>query len=520
MEKTVTLMPFQQKTVDKVINEMNNRAIIADEVGLGKTIEAGEILWQKIKDDENANILIVAPKAVLTQWQGEMKHKFGLEFELEENIKNKLFSLTSKVRILVSGSRFSRMKEHDPILRKKWSMLVVDEAHRFSHSTSQMNKNLKKVDKQSIILLTATPLQNNLSEVFELVNLVNPGILGRNIKDFVDVYAIDREARVIKGSMVDVFKNKVKKCIVRTTRKESGVEFAKRNVHSLQLEPTPEEKKIIEGLFDIGRELIKSGELREVLGFSTFSMHLSLSSHPLALRDFLIKKGLDTKYTKINKYVQSIERIEKSTKEIALEELIRKEPNDQFLIFVERLTTGRRLVSNLAEKFGKSNFYHGGLNTLQRKNMIKEFQDNEIKYLICTSAGSEGLNLQNCHNLINYDLHWNPLRIEQRIGRVHRYGQENTVNIFNLSVKGTIEDSIISKIYDKILLFEMSLGDMDAIYSVYSEENDILEEINRIVNTSENFDEVHEKSNYLAGQIIAAKKDSENRKENNHGLLD
>ena len=133
--------------------------------------------------------------------------------------------------------------------------------------------------------------------------------------------------------------------------------------------------------------------------------------------------------------------------------------------------------------------------------MIKEFQDNEIKFLICTSAGSEGLNLQNCHNLINYDLHWNPLRIEQRIGRVHRYGQKKVVNIFNLSVKGTIEDSIISKIYDKIHLFEMSLGDMDAIYSVYSEENDILEEINLIVQTSENFDEIHEKSNYLAGQI-------------------
>ena len=110
MEKTVTLMPFQQKTVDKVINEMNNRAIIADEVGLGKTIEAGEILWQKIKADENANILIVAPKAVLTQWQGEMRHKFGLEFDLEEDVKNKLFSLTSKTRVLISGSRFSRMK--------------------------------------------------------------------------------------------------------------------------------------------------------------------------------------------------------------------------------------------------------------------------------------------------------------------------------------------------------------------------------------------------------------------------
>ncbi|NMA91452.1 MAG: SWF/SNF helicase family protein, partial [Amphibacillus sp.] len=173
--------------------------------------------------------------------------------------------------------------------------------------------------------------------------------------------------------------------------------------------------------------------------------------------------------------------------------------NDKCIVFTEYRATQIYLQWLLKEHGISSVPFRGGFKR-GKKDWMKQLFKDKAQVLIATEAGGEGINLQFCHHLINYDLPWNPMRIEQRIGRIHRYGQQHDVKIYNFSMADTIEDHVLSLLYNKINLFERVVGDLDQILADLSLTS-FDEEITRIMNQSQSIGEIKIKLNNLAEVI-------------------
>ena len=191
-----------------------------------------------------------------------------------------------------------------------------------------------------------------------------------------------------------------------------------------------------------------------------------------------------------------------------LKKVLKEVKNEQAVIFCLRKATANELKRILDKEFGKSEVYSGDVSSpSKRKKILEEFKEGNIKYLVATDAAAEGLNLQHCNVLFNYDLHWNPMKIEQRIGRVHRFGQERDVTIFNLCVKDTIDDYVLHILFQKIDLFAMTIGSMETILSEIKEDvADIDKTIMDIIIRSKSKKDIKKELEELSKNIQYAKK--------------
>ncbi|NMB97103.1 MAG: hypothetical protein GYA02_10925 [Clostridiaceae bacterium] len=204
----------------------------------------------------------------------------------------------------------------------------------------------------------------------------------------------------------------------------------------------------------------------------------SLSSSPRAL-----VKSLENKKLKHPEDASLIDPIIELASEIGiyskvhkLLETVTSLSNVQGIIFTLRLETAYLLCDSLNENYIKARIYEGRLSGFERQSLIDEFRRGKIQYIVATDAAAEGLNLQNASVVINYDLHWNPMKIEQRIGRVHRRGQNKDVTIFNLVMKDTIDDYVLKVLFEKIDLFKMTIGGIETILSEVRDDDFSIEE--------------------------------------------
>jgi len=161
-------------------------------------------------------------------------------------------------------------------------------------------------------------------------------------------------------------------------------------------------------------------------------------------------------------------------------------PDEQAVIFTSRLETAYMLVDVLNENFMTARVYEGRLTGHERQDIIHSFRQGRIRYLVATDAAAEGLNLQSASIIVNYDLHWNPMKLEQRIGRLHRRGQEKDVNVFNLVIRETMDDYILKVLFEKIDLFRNAIGDLEDIISETFEEKSLEETLLEILLRSNN----------------------------------
>ena len=160
-----------------------------------------------------------------------------------------------------------------------------------------------------------------------------------------------------------------------------------------------------------------------------------------------------------------------------LSEIQKEHQNEQALIFCSRKITTAKVQEMLSREFGKAGTYTGDMTQNERDQVISDFRNGSTQYMVATDAAAEGLNLQNCALMFNYDLHWNPMKIEQRIGRVHRLKQERDVTIFNLTIKDTIDDYVLHILYQKIELFAMTVGKMETVLAEMKEGSQDLEKV-------------------------------------------
>lgn len=450
-------LTHQIDTAKKVLYEMRGRAILADEVGLGKTIEAGLIIKEYLIRGLVRKVLILVPASLVLQWVRELNQKFGIPA-----VAQKKEYMWAQYDIIVASMDTAKRDPHrEIVLNQEYDMLIVDEAHKLKNKKTTNYKFVQELRKKYCLLLTATPVQNDLGELYNLITLLKPGQLGGQ-GHFAANFVVDK--RLPKNE--DKLQEELSKVMIRNRRGDGDLEFTSRIVKNIPLTLSAEEQALYDGVCDFvrGRYRDSRGDIGSMLSLVTLQREVCSSRDAvfLTLVNLFKKMAEDSPLRpKIWELVELIRSIKANTKADKTLELIR-DIGDKTIVFTEYRASQEYLLNFLKEHNIIAVPYRGGMNRGKKDWMMDLFKG-RAQVMVATEAGGEGINLQFCHNVVNFDLPWNPMRVEQRIGRVHRLGQTENVQIFNLSTVGTIEEHILSLLHEKINMFEMVIGGLDTI---------------------------------------------------------
>ncbi|WP_028391779.1 DEAD/DEAH box helicase [Bacillus cihuensis] len=449
----LTPLPHQLEAARQVVENMNGKAILADEVGLGKTIEAGLIIKEYMIRGLVKKVLILVPASLVSQWAFELNTKF----HIPAVVQRKSYVWDSCDCIVSSIDTAKRNPHRDIIFKQEYDLIIIDEAHKLKNNKTKNYEFVQSLKKKFCLLLTATPIQNKVEEIFHLVSLLKPGHLG-NAALFSEKYK--GKGRTIYED--EHLKKLVNTVMIRNRRADTGIEWTKRHVETIIIKFSPNEQALYDAITAFRPHSEGAGS-----SFSSLTLQREACSSKEAV--FTTLKNMSQKHEnpapefieKLNSLFETAKQVERNSKAEKALELIQK-INDKVIIFTEYRATQLYLQWFLQQNGISSVPFRGGFKR-GKKDWMKELFQNKIQVLIATEAGGEGINLQFCHHLINFDLPWNPMRLEQRIGRVHRLGQTEDVMIYNFATENTVEEHILKLLYEKIHLFEKVIGELDDI---------------------------------------------------------
>lgn len=454
----------------RALRDMRGRALLADEVGLGKTIEAGIVMKELIYRRLVRTVLVLTPASLVEQWREEFSSKFHEEFTVMSTPAEwRAVQEQEEGRWLVSMDRAKLDRHSAPILGRDYDLLIVDEAHKLKNRSTLVWKFVNQIRKRYVLLLTATPVQNDLMELYSLITILTPGQLG-TVRAFRNHFLEQADARQPKNTRS--LRRLLNDVMIRNRRSKVDVKFPKRQAAIYHLDLSEAEWLLYSDVTDYIRRRFRSADSNKHLRLTLVTLQKELSSSPQAvaatLRKMVADRGhSDKTRAELQRFLELSESIPIGRKLVAVQEILQRFPG-KFLIFTEYRQTQETIVRQLQEWGVSVASFHGGLSIEQKEAAVAAFRGGGkrgegVRVLVSTESGAEGRNLQFCHQLINYDLPWNPMRIEQRIGRLHRLGQEHDVTIFNLSCNETIEAHIIDLLARKIRMFELVIGELDLI---------------------------------------------------------
>ena len=572
----VDIKPHQVAVVHKVISDYPHRFLLCDEVGLGKTIEAGMVLKELRARGGAQRVLAIVPPGIVRQWQFEMKTKFNETFSaLDTNTVRYLqnrghignpFTFADSV---ICSSRWVDSPKWAELCRQvDWDLVIVDEAH---HARSRRSGRRVQTTllyrlvrdlaapgyfaRRGMLFLTATPMQLDTHELYSLVELLDPALFPseehferhRSEAPGLSRLAerLSRHGFPLPDEDPDVTVEQVSRWLELdedTTRQRLNAGLAEREVLVAELsgrhllsevmirnrkavvggfmprvanrwsvELTVEERIALEAVEDYveyGFQLAE-GAGNRTFGFVMVIFQKLMASSIAAIRESLSKRRERVQNAAPQRALTAGELTErldydddasevigavggdspgKSLAELALLDrairaldnvtvdskarvlvgqlstLFYDDPEAKVLLFTQFRGTQRFLEARLSAKGWDVNVFHGQMSPKDKDGAVERFKSGAgPQILISTEAGGEGRNFQFCHILVNYDLPWNPMRVEQRIGRVDRIGQEHAVSIFNLWVKDTIEERVLDVLEKRIKVFEETVGGLDPI---------------------------------------------------------
>ncbi|ELK46239.1 UNVERIFIED_CONTAM: SNF2-related protein [Halobacillus marinus] len=480
----IDFMEHQIEAASKVIHHMHGRAILADEVGLGKTLEAGLILKELMIRGRAKKVLILTPASLVNQWIQELNEKFYIQAASPR----KKHASWKEWEITVTSIDMAKREQHkEEILNIDYDLVIIDEAHKLKNHQTKNYQFVQSLKKTYCLLLTATPIQNKLSDLFNLVSILKPGYLG-NLTDFKKKYQKNAD----QDERTEHIHSLVGKLMIRNRRKDTGLDASKRKVTNERLEFSEEEAKVYQSL-----ETLKASH--PSFTWLTLAKELCSSREAcfLSLQE-LKKKAPEGKSALYDDIMEAVGSLPHHVKAKRMIEKI-EQTKEKFIIFTEYRATQFYLQWYLQQHGITSVPFSGKFNKGKRDWMKQLFRD-KAQVMVATEAGGEGINLQFCHHMINYDLPWNPMRLEQRIGRIHRFGQENDVKIYNFAIKNTIEDHIMNMLYEKIEVFKNAVGDLDHILEQIPG-GSFDQQIQSILKQSESQGEVNIKLNNLVSYV-------------------
>lgn len=556
---TVDLNPHQ---IDAALfafqSPLSRGAVLADEVGLGKTIEAGLVISQLWAEGKR-KIVIIVPASLRKQWQDELFYKFDLPTQIIESRSSSSdirdpFQDCFEKRIIPICSIHYAYRHFEKLSRAKpFDLIVIDEAHHLRNvwkGTKIGQRIQKALEGQPKLLLTATPLHNNLMELYGLVSFIDPHLLGTR-DSFRIQFLEDARGLKLKSARADDLKARLSSICKRTLRRQvqEYIKFTERYGKLFRFEPYPEEHELYEKVSDyLRRENLAAVPhhqrtlmllvYRKILASSSFAIAGTLQRLIQRLEDLLEnlrsqepqvavledvdgfeeeveelienkvvaigdepfpKEFIEAELQELRSYYELALRIERNAKGEALLEALRKHFEfsrqrgwpEKAVVFTESRRTQQYLLKLLeAHGYKDQVTIFSGQNTgpiaerayrrwqrdvpanvqqkLSQEAAIREALVHEFKHytkvLIATEAGAEGINLQFCNTVINYDLPWNPQRIEQRIGRCHRYGQKYDVVVLNfLNSRNHADQRVYELLDQKLGLFKGIFGASDEV---------------------------------------------------------
>ena len=490
---------YQLETAKKVLKYFHGRVLLCDEVGLGKTIEAGMLMKEYLMRGMVKNILILTPAPLVSQWQEEMAQKFDIAFATTED---PLFSadpdrfwrhplIVASIHTAKSSKNFSR------VTANFYDLVVVDEAHHLKNRSTLNWKLVNEIKKRFILLLSATPVQNHLIELFNLITLLKPGQF-RTERLFKQAYMQRGDSR--KPANKEKLRELLRDVMIRNTRSAIDIKLPRRFAVTSRLEPSAAERDLYNGITDFARAQSDSlpGPLLQLL-------LREAGSSPSALGATLLRLRPERPQT-VERLLELAANVGETAKEKTLLEILNKNPAEKKVVFTQYLKTLDSLTSLLTRHGTPFAVFSGDLTAKEKDESIRRFRE-DLPVLLSTESGGEGRNLQFCNTLVNYDLPWNPMRIEQRIGRLHRIGQTRDVFVFNLSVRETLEDHILHILEDKINMFEMVIGEIEPLLGYLGEDREFEDVVTEIWLRSRDQEEARSRFEVFGQDLVKAKSD-------------
>ena len=471
----VEQLPHQIETVRKVLRHFRGRVLLADEVGLGKTIEACLLLHEYLLRGLVKRVLILVPTPLVSQWHGELQSKFALEFSIPpRSAAANRPEYWANTDLVLTSLPFAKSKRRcEAVTAAAWDLVIVDEAHHCKNRSTLNWKLVNGLKRRHLFLLTATPVQNNLLELYNLLTLLEPGHL-RTESDFKKRYV--RRGNPRDPLNRERLRSLLGEVMVRNTRSLVHMDLPPRYAQTLMAQPRDQEQELCRRLGDYlrlrsdrppaagGREdapVEEDGQALPPLSRKQLStLLLASASHPGALAKSLENiVGADERAGPI---IELARRIERSAKEEKLLDLLNQSRKDKVLVFA----CFRRTLQHLHRLLDDAGIAHvtfsGSQSPKQKDAAVDAFRD-EVPVMLCSESGGEGHNLQFANTLVNFDLPWNPMKIEQRVGRIHRIGQKREVFVFNLCAAGSLEAGLLDLLTEKIRMFELVVGEVGSI---------------------------------------------------------
>ncbi len=512
----------QIKTVNTLINNYYGRAIVADEVGLGKTITG--FLWlfeYSLRNSKKLNTLILVPPNLKPQWCEKAFEFFELPFDPKKRYT--IDELKYQDILIMSIDEAKTKDKAQILLERNWDCLIIDEAHDIRNSDSIRFRFSYSLKAKYKLLLTATPVHNTGYDIYSQVLLIRPGLLGKK-KFFGNHYLIDDKQIANPKSI----RKDLEKVLIRNRRDDIKLRFSKRNIQTIIInEWTQHEYDLYNDLLSIlinvfHKHLKKavmiqspSGSEKAVTDFVLRSMLLlrEISSHPDAalntiknsLQNDLIKYAEVThEYKFVNQLKDFITKYEKKQHDLSKSKELLKiiqqsfvEKDRKIIIYVNFLKSKDAIIKLLALSFEDVDIYEysGTLSKTEKINRVEDFWSAKKAILVSTDAGGQGLNLETADVIINYDYPWNPMKVEQRIGRIDRLSQDaEIINVYNLITSGTIEQYVYQTLMEKIEIFKDTIGDITSPIEINEEwERKFTVSIGLIILSCENASELKTK---------------------------
>jgi SNF2 family DNA or RNA helicase len=471
----VQRLDYQVETVLKVLRMLRGRALLADEVGLGKTIEASMLIKEMLLRGMARRVLVLVPSALVGQWTEELREKFQLparSTDLPAFRSQDPAPAWREPGVLVASLHLARLERHARLVAEvPWDLVAVDEAHHVKNRATAGWRLINQLQSRFLLLITATPVETDLEELYNLITLLKPGQLSTPA-DF-------RKRFVSAGDPLNP-KNRerlralLSEVMVRNTRARAGlsVTLPPRFARTLVVEPTPAEQALYQAIVEeVRRRATAPAATRRSL---RFLMEAAGSSPHAALHSLLRPGASETEEppapqdaagappgaSRLVELARAAAALPSRKTERLLEVLAQGQ--DKVVVFSRFKATLQALAQALEERHVGFVTFHGGMSGPEKDQAVQRFRE-QARVLLATEVGGEGRNLQFAHVLVNFDLPWNPMKIEQRIGRLHRIGQRHEVHILSLCSAHSAEERILDVLDRRIHLFELVVGEVDLI---------------------------------------------------------
>jgi len=433
------LLPYQMDGIAFAVGA--GRTVLADDMGLGKTIQgigAAELL---AREADISKVLVICPTTLKSQWRSEIQRFSDRDCQLV------LGSAAERVRQYDNGCFFT-VCNYEQVLRDiltiervKWDLIVLDEGQRIKNWDTQTSRIVKGLKSPFALVLSGTPLENRLDDLFSVTEFIDDRRLGPAFRFFNRHRVVDDRGKVLGYKNLDELRKRLKPILLRRTRASVMQDLPPRTTEIMRITPTDEQLGLHRANMTIVRHIVNKKYLTEI--------------DLLRLQKALLMCRMSANST----FLVDKEEPGYSSKLEALDDLLETlfaEENRKAILF-----SMLNLIEPLLDKRGIQYVrLDGSVPQKKRQQLVHAFQkDPDCRLFTTTNAGSTGLNLQAANTVINVDLPWNPAVLEQRISRAHRMGQKNPIQVFVLITEGTIEENLLQTLSAK---HELALAALDA----------------------------------------------------------